>query len=149
MRQVLLLLRGAVYPRQRTQPHFKFGARRSPPDGRSGLYGNSAARAECEFVQRFGREEFGQKNIRGIAGSGGRDSRDSAREIYHIASPGFRKRHYRCYRFRSGALRPRAFAGTERIDARARCHAAAVFARAISRADFVDESGAAGDQHHK
>ena len=50
LRQVLRLLRGAVHARQRTQPHFGVGARRSPPDGRSRLHGNSAAGPEREFV---------------------------------------------------------------------------------------------------
>ncbi len=49
-----------LHARQRAQPDVGFGARRSAPDGRSGLYGDSTAWAEREFLQRFS-ELWGKK----------------------------------------------------------------------------------------
>src|SRR4051812_29941763 len=144
MRQVLFLLRGAVHSRQGAQPDFGFGARGSPPDDGFGLHGNSAAWAKRKFLQRFGREA----KLRRIAGGGGGGPGNSTRAIYDVSPARFWQRYYRCDRCGADTLRPRASAGAKRIDPRTRRDAAALYSRAISRTDFMDEGGAAGYQHH-
>ena len=135
LRQVLRLLRGAVHARQGAQPHLRLRARRSPPDGRSRLHRNSVARPERQFLPGSGREEV----LRRTAGRRRRSPRHPPRALHHLASARLRPRHRRCHRRRPDALRSRPSAGAERLDPRARRHAAPLHARAIPRTHRVDE----------
>jgi tRNA-2-methylthio-N6-dimethylallyladenosine synthase len=56
LRQVLRLLRGAVYEGQGAQPDLDLGAGGGATDCRPGVYGDSAAGPECEQLQGPGRE---------------------------------------------------------------------------------------------
>jgi tRNA-2-methylthio-N6-dimethylallyladenosine synthase len=87
LRQVLRVLRGAVYARQGAVADFGFGARRGAADGRCGFHGDSTAGAERELVSTILRQDV----VCGAAGCGGRGAGDSAGAVYDVASADFTK----------------------------------------------------------
>ena len=115
LRQVLRLLRGAFYARQRAQPDFGVGPGRDPPDGRSRLYRNSIARAERELLQGSVSEKKTLPSCwRPWAKSRGSGACGSPLRIRGISAETLSTPSTR-----PDALRSCSSAGAERIDARA------------------------------
>ena len=99
--------------------------------------GDSTARAKRELLSRSRWKE----DLCGISGGAWRTRRHPAGSFYYLAPARLWARHRRGDRRGAHALRPRAFAGAERLDAGARCHAAALYAGGISGAHRLDSGG--------
>src|SRR6516162_3137780 len=136
LRQVLRVLRGAIYSWQGAEPYIGVGARRSPPDGRSRLQRDSTARTERELLPR----SFWKEIVCRVIGFGRRSFWNSTGSLHNLSSSGFWSRHSRGDRCRAYSLRPRAFARPERVYACPWSDAATVYTGGISRAHHLDES---------
>src|ERR1039457_541768 len=140
MRQVLRLLRGALYAGQGAEPDFVVGAGRSAAARGPWVYGDSTARAKRELLPRSRWKE----ELCRVAGGIGRRRWHPARALFHLPPGGFWTGYRRGDRRRAHALRPRTSSRAKRLDARAGCDAAPLHAGGISRTHQLDSGGAAG-----
>ncbi len=123
---------------------------RSAQTGGRGILGNSAPRADRQFLPG---PVAKANEFRGTSRRRGGGARNSARALHDVAPARLRAGHCRGDRFRAGAVRSHPPAGAIRIDAHSARDATHVHARGISRKDCHDPRGPASHQrdlrHHR
>src|SRR5882724_4522022 len=113
MRQGVLVLRGAVHTRARTQPRERFHFAGSAAGREFGLFGGSTAWANGELLRG---PNSTKDAFFGITPGGGGSAGDPAGEIHDFAPQRLHAGYCGSYRGRAEDLRPRAPAGAIGFD---------------------------------